>query len=182
MYHRKDLELHQVCTGSDPLLQKARVRGFHQLEAALETGLDPAIHEPQALGHLAAAFPQSPVDGLRIPIAEAFDHHEKHFSTLSQSRGGVGAGLPLSHAVRPPQVAQQLVALLPGEAPEFAKSDLFGVQAGIRLDSPAQVRAPPRTEAVAASKTPHGPQHRYRGAANPGCSRLSAGTLRGSNG
>src|ERR671910_922920 len=62
--HRHDLELDEIAPERDPTLQEARVVTFHQLEAALEIGLDPAIDVAQPVGRAAPFLAQAAIDRL----------------------------------------------------------------------------------------------------------------------
>src|ERR1019366_3012686 len=67
--------------------------------------------------------------------------------------------VPLTHPLRPAEVARQFAPPPPGETPELRARDLFGVQPPVGLDAPAQVRTAPRAEPVAARETPQDADH-----------------------
>src|ERR1700687_4086230 len=69
------------------------------------------------------------------------------------------SSMPLTHPLRPAEVAREFAPLPPGETPELRARDLFGAQPPVGLDAPAQVRAAPRTEPVAARETPQDADH-----------------------
>ena len=54
----------------------------------------------------------------------------------------------------PVEVAAELLAVGPAETEEFTRGDFFGVEAGISFDSPAQIGASPRCEAITPGQTP----------------------------
>ncbi len=83
-HDRDDLELGERIPVEHPLLQQARVIALHQLEAALEARLDPAVDVAQALGHAPAGVAQVPVDRPGIAILEPLDDHEQHGSPLDR--------------------------------------------------------------------------------------------------
>lgn len=65
-----------------PLLQQSRVITFHQLKAAAEIGLHPAIDVPQAFGQHAPASTHLLIDGDHVVVFESLDDHEKHVGLL----------------------------------------------------------------------------------------------------
>jgi hypothetical protein len=75
---REDLEVDDIAPARDPLLERLDVVAFHELKAATEVGLDPAVDVAQALGKHPALAPHSPVDGLRPLPRELLDNHEEH--------------------------------------------------------------------------------------------------------
>lgn len=60
----------------------------------------------------------------------------------------------LSHFAGPAEKAQNLQPFAPGEAPEFDKADAVHPDPRIGFQTPAQVRAPPRRQMMAASCVP----------------------------
>src|SRR5262249_50371421 len=84
-----DLEVHQVAPVEYPLLQERHVVALHQLPAAVEVGLDPAIDVPQPVGHGAAVLAEPGVARLRVAPLEPLDHHEQH--NPPSSAAGVAA-------------------------------------------------------------------------------------------
>ena len=54
----------------------------------------------------------------------------------------------------PVQVASQFFTVGPAETEELARGDFVRVQAGVGFDSPAQIGASPRCEAIAPGQTP----------------------------
>src|ERR1035438_5715744 len=58
------------------------------------------------------------------------------------------SSMPLTHPLRPAEVARQFAPPAPGEAPELREGDLIGVEPPVGLDAPAQVRTTPRAEPV----------------------------------
>src|SRR5580692_5504904 len=66
-------------------------------------------------------------------------------------RFGVGPSL---HLARPLEKAPQVTALAPHEFPKFQKADLRHLHAGIGLNAPQQIGAPPRRQPMALSGIP----------------------------
>lgn len=58
------------------------------------------------------------------------------------------------HLARPPEEAPKVLALTPHEFPEFQKTDLFHLDAGIGFDSPEKIWASPWSKAVASRRIP----------------------------
>src|ERR1035437_514316 len=85
-----------------------------------------------------------------------------------------GDYLAAIHSVRPSEIAKKPVTLAPGDSKEIARGDPIGVDAQVRLDSPAEVRAAPRTQAVSFRKPPRDPQHYF--SPGPDCLPDLAGT------
>ena len=73
-----DLEVGEVGPVDDPVLQQAGVVALHQLEAAVEIGLDPAADIGEPVGRHAALVAEAGVDGLGVAALEALDDHEQH--------------------------------------------------------------------------------------------------------
>jgi hypothetical protein len=73
-----DLELDQIAPERDPLLQQARVVALHELEAALEARLDPAVDVAEPLWGAAAPIAQAAIHRLGVAVPETLDHHEQH--------------------------------------------------------------------------------------------------------
>jgi len=66
---------------------------------------------------------------------------------------GFGAGVAV-HGGGPFEEADEFVALAEEESPEFEEADLIHFDAAIGLDAPAQIRAAPGGEMVAAGGVP----------------------------
>ena len=75
--HRHDLELRQIVPLRRPALEQRRVVGLHELEAAAEAVLDPALDVAQAVGQHPAAVAGPLVDGPRA-LREGLDDHVSH--------------------------------------------------------------------------------------------------------
>lgn len=58
------------------------------------------------------------------------------------------------HFRRPPQKSPKILALMPGEFPEFKKPNLLHFHAAVGLDSPQQKWTTPWGEAMAAGGIP----------------------------
>jgi hypothetical protein len=58
------------------------------------------------------------------------------------------------HAIGPVEEAAQFLTVGPNETPEHTKTNTVGVETRVRLDTPAQIRAAPRRQAVAAGRLP----------------------------
>jgi hypothetical protein len=58
------------------------------------------------------------------------------------------------HLARPPEEAPEVLALTPHELPEFQKTDLFHLDAGVGFDSPKEIWASPGSKAVAFRRIP----------------------------
>lgn len=84
---RHDLELDQIAPEGNPALQQPHVVAFHDLEATVEIGFDPAIDVDEAFRRAAALVAEAPVDRPGVAIPEAFDHHELHEVSSSAGRG-----------------------------------------------------------------------------------------------
>jgi len=65
---------------------------------------------------------------------------------------GVSAQLPFT--IGPAEIPHQIGAMAPDKFPKSAEVDLVGVNAGVRLNTPAQVRAAPRPQPVASCQAP----------------------------
>ena len=63
------------------------------------------------------------------------------------------------HFRGPFQKALQILALPPGELPEFQESNLLHLHPTISFDSPQQVGTPPRGKVVAAGRVPQESEH-----------------------
>ena len=66
-----------------PLLQQSEIVAFQQLEAPVEIGFDPAPDIGQAFRKFDAGIANAAVDRDRVPVLEAFDHHEQHWQSPS---------------------------------------------------------------------------------------------------
>src|SRR5581483_2701784 len=73
-----DLELDEVAPLQDPRLERRHIVALHQLEAAVEVGLHPALDVAQALGQRAAPLADAGVDRRRVAVLEALDDEEQH--------------------------------------------------------------------------------------------------------
>src|SRR4030081_3021191 len=86
-HHRHDLEGHaEPLAVQDPFLQQPRVVAFHQLEATVEIGFDPAPQIFRPLGELDPGIAHALVDRDRIAVLETLDHHEEHLATSLKRR------------------------------------------------------------------------------------------------
>jgi hypothetical protein len=61
-----------------PLLEQRDVIALHQLEAAAEVGLYPAVDVAKPVGEHPALLPDPAVDVPRAPGGEPLDDHEQH--------------------------------------------------------------------------------------------------------
>src|SRR5262249_25607184 len=64
-----------------PLLEEAQVVALHELKAAAEVGLDPAVDVLQSGGEHPPAIAQLAVDRDHVVVAKALDDHEEHALT-----------------------------------------------------------------------------------------------------
>jgi len=78
-HHRHDLEADaQPVPAQHPLLQQPQVVALHELEAAREVRLDPAVDVTQPFRQRTPAVAHLAVDRQHVVVTEAFDHHEEH--------------------------------------------------------------------------------------------------------
>jgi hypothetical protein len=56
--------------------------------------------------------------------------------------------------IGPAEIPHHIGSMTPDKLPKSAEVDLVSVNAGVRLDTPAQVRAAPRPQPVAARQPP----------------------------
>src|ERR1041385_6485021 len=78
-HDRYDFETHALAAPmQDPFLQQAGILAAHELKAASETGLDPAIDIFQACRNPAALLFQMLINRHYIVAGKGLDHHEKH--------------------------------------------------------------------------------------------------------
>jgi hypothetical protein len=75
--HRDDLELGQVAPVGDPLVEERGVVRLHELEAALEALVDPAVHVGEALRQHPSPLRGTFVDRASAP-REPLDDHVAH--------------------------------------------------------------------------------------------------------
>ena len=61
---------------------------------------------------------------------------------------------PAFHVSGPAEKPPEFVAFAPHKFPEFHKSDLLHLHAGVSFNAPEQIRAPPRGQAVPPSRIP----------------------------
>src|SRR5262245_60881753 len=73
-----DLELYQVTPAADPRHEQAQIVALHELEAAAEAGLYPAVEIAQSVGHHPPALLCSLIYRRRATRTEMLDHHEQH--------------------------------------------------------------------------------------------------------
>ena len=81
----------------------ARV-SFHQLQAALEIGLDPAVDGAQPVGRAAPLLAQAAIDRLGVAPLEPLNHHDQHRALRSFDRSEILPDRRLSvirHQARP---------------------------------------------------------------------------------
>src|SRR5262245_240772 len=76
--HRHEFKVDQVPPLQDPALEHDRVVALHELEAAVEVGLDPAIDVTQTVRHHSPLLAEAGVNGGGVTISEPFDDHEQH--------------------------------------------------------------------------------------------------------
>src|SRR5215831_833749 len=76
--HGNDLEVDEIAPRRHPSLEHVLALRLHDLEAAAKFEVDPARDVHEAVGRQAAAIPEAPVHGGRLPGAEVLDHHEAH--------------------------------------------------------------------------------------------------------
>src|SRR5438270_9597748 len=63
----------------------------------------------------------------------------------------------VAHPPSPIQEPHQLLALPPHEAEKLHEPDLLHLEPGVRLDPPAQIRRPPRSQSVPLGRVPSEP-------------------------
>ena len=85
---RYDFEFDEIAPSGHPWLEEQRVVALHQLIAAVEVCLDPAIDIREARGHQAAFFLHVPIHGGGVAIAKSLDHHEQHCRAPENRRLG----------------------------------------------------------------------------------------------
>jgi len=73
-----NFKVNEILPARDPFLEKARVVAFHQLEAADQICLHPAVNIPQAIREHSASLPAAAVHCLSVSVPEPLDNHEKH--------------------------------------------------------------------------------------------------------
>src|SRR2546430_14048583 len=61
-----------------PLFQQAHVAAFHQLKAAIEVCLYPALHVDEAVRSHAPLLAEAAINRFRVPILESLDDHVEH--------------------------------------------------------------------------------------------------------
>src|SRR5262249_55260859 len=93
--HRTDLKIDQVVPLRNPLLEQARLVALHELKAALQVYLKPAIEVFHPLRQHASLLAEAAVNGGGVPVPKALDHHEEHrrgscVLAVKPSRGSCG--------------------------------------------------------------------------------------------
>lgn len=77
-HDRDDFCINEAAPAQNPLLQQASVVAFHDLQAACEIRLHPAIPRDRALGKRSPLIAQTTIDRRYGARGESLDHHEHH--------------------------------------------------------------------------------------------------------